>query len=136
VAVVLDSAAVIAFLDRRDALHDVADEAIRELIAKHRFYISAATLTEVLTGAYLEHHDEAVVRGFLADLVSGILPVEEEGAERAARIRADHRLPTPDALILATADVQPDVEIVLTGDARMAAVEGLACRVDLLRPPA
>lgn len=135
-AVVLDSTAVIAFLDGRDALHDVADQAIRELTAKHRFYASAVTLTEVLTGAHLKHHDEAVVRAFFADLVSEVLPVEEVGAERAARLRADHRLRTPDALILAAADGHPDVEIVLTGDTRMATVEGLDCRVDLLRPAA
>lgn len=135
-AVVLDSAAVIAFLDDKDALHGAVGDAVRELMAKHRFYVSVVTLTEVLTGAHLDHHDEAVVRGFIADLVSGILPVEVMGAERAARIRADHRLPTPDALILAAADVQPDVEIVLTGDAGMAAVDGLDCRVELLRPPA
>jgi predicted nucleic acid-binding protein len=136
VAVVLDSAAVVAFLDGRDALHDVADEAIRELMAKHRFFASAVTLTEVLTGAHLEHHEEAVVRGFFADLVSEILPVDEVGAERAARLRADYRLRTPDALILAAADGHPDVEIVLTGDAAMAQVDGLGCRVSVLRPPA
>ena len=135
-AVVLDSAAIVAFLDGRDALHDVADEAIRALMAKHRFYVSAVTLTEVLTGAHLKHDDEAVVRSFFADFVSEVLSVEGAGAERAARLRADHRLPTPDALILAAAEGRLDVEIVLTGDAKMAAVRGLDCRVDLLRPPA
>lgn len=134
-AVVLDSAAVIAFLDGRDTLHDVADRAIRALTAKHRFYASAVTLTEVLTGAHLKHHDEAVVRAFFADLVSEILPVEEVGAERAARLRADHRLRTPDALILAAAEGHPDVEILLTGDAAMANVDRLGFRVELLRPP-
>jgi predicted nucleic acid-binding protein len=135
VAVVLDSAAVIAFLDRDDALHPAADAAIRELTTGHRFFASAVTFAEVLAGAHLEHHDEPVVRGFFADLVSEILPVGTAGAERAARLRADHRsLRMPDALILAAADGHPDVEILLTGDADLAAVGGLSCRVSLLAP--
>ena len=42
----------------------------------------------------------------------------------------------PDALILAAADVHPDVDTVLTGDAAMASIRGLDCRVTLLAPPA
>jgi hypothetical protein len=42
----------------------------------------------------------------------------------------------PDALILAAAAGHPDVDMVLTGDAGMAAVRGLNCRVSLLEPPA
>jgi predicted nucleic acid-binding protein len=137
VAVVLDSAPVVAFLDRGDALHSAADAAIRELMTKHRFYASAVTLAEVLVGAHLDHHEEAVVHGFFADLVIEILPVEAADAERAARLRADHRsLRMPDALILAAAAGHPDVEMVLTGDAGMAGVRGLGCRVSLLESPA
>jgi predicted nucleic acid-binding protein len=137
VAVVLDSAPVVAFLDRGDALHEAADAAIRELATKHRLYASAVTLAEVLTGAHLDHHDEAIVRGFFADLVSEVLPVAEADAERAARLRAAHRsLRMPDALILAAAECHPDVDSVLTGDAAMAGVRGLDCQVTLLAPPA
>jgi hypothetical protein len=38
----------------------------------------------------------------------------------------------PDALILAAADLHPEAEAVLTGDAGFTAVEGVDCRVDLL----
>jgi predicted nucleic acid-binding protein len=135
VAVILDSAPVVAFLDRGDALHSAADAAIRNLMTEHRFYASAVTLAEVLVGAHLDHHDEAVVRGFFADLVAEILPVEAADAERAARMRADHRsLRMPDALILAAAEGHPDVELLLTGDAAMSSVRGLGCRVSLLAP--
>lgn len=133
-AVALDSAAVVAFLDQDDALHPAADAAIRELIAEHRFFASAVTFAEVLAGAHLRHHDETVVRGFFDDLVAEILPVETATAERAARLRADHKaLRMPDALILAAADGHPDVEVVLTGDAGLGSVRGLDCRVKLLR---
>jgi hypothetical protein len=134
VAVALDSAAVVAFLDQDDKLHSAADAAIRGLIAGNRFFASAVTFAEVLTGAHLDHHDEAVVRGFFDDLVAEILPVETVTAERAARLRAEHKaLRMPDALILAAADGHPDVDLVLTGDAGLGTVRGLSCRVDLLR---
>jgi hypothetical protein len=42
----------------------------------------------------------------------------------------------PDALILAAADVHPDADMVLTGDAAMAGIRGLDCRVTLLESPA
>lgn len=132
---ILDSAPVVAFLDRDDALHSAADAAIRELMTKHRLYASAVTLAEVLVGAHLDHHDEAIVRGFFAELVTEILPVEAADAERAARMRADHRsLRMPDALILAAAEGHPEVELLLTGDVAMASVAGLGCRVSLLAP--
>jgi predicted nucleic acid-binding protein len=134
VAVALDSDAVIAFLDADDALHEAADAAIRDLIAEHRFFASAVTFAEVLTGAYLQRHEEEVVRGFFDDLVAEVLPVEAATAERAARLRADHKgLRMPDALILAAADGHPEVDIVLTGDAGLRSVRGLRCRVSLLR---
>ena len=135
-AVALDSDAVVAFLDQDDALHPAADAAIRELIGEHRFFTSAVTFAEVLTGAHLDHHNEAVVRGFFDDLVAEVLPVDAVTAERAARLRADHRaLRMPDALILAAADGHPEVDIVLTGDAGFGSVRGLSCRVSLLRRP-
>jgi predicted nucleic acid-binding protein len=134
VAVVLDSAAIVAFLDRDDALHGRADKAIRRLISGHRFYASAVTFSEVLTGAYLDHQDEAIVRGFFDELVAEVLPVDAATAERAARLRADRKaLRMPDALILATADELPEVEMILTGDAEFKAVRGLRCRVSVLR---
>jgi predicted nucleic acid-binding protein len=135
VAVVLDSGAVAAFLDRDDALHVTADAAIRDLVTeRHRLLASVVTFAEILTGAHLFHHDEQKVRGFFADLVSEILPVESATAERAAELRSRHRtLRMPDALILAAADGRPDVEFLLTGDAALSQVGGLGFRVSLLR---
>jgi hypothetical protein len=134
VAVVLDSDAVVAFLDRTDGLHDAADEAIRDLLGKDRLLASAVTYAEVLTGARLGRHDEKQVRGFFADLISSILPVDAEVADQAANLRARRKsLRMPDALILATAEVQPEVDLVLTGDREASRVRGLTCKVRLLR---
>ncbi len=132
-AVILDSDAVVGFLDRNDALHDAADRAIRDLIGDHHLLVSTVTYAEVLTGARLGRHDETQARGFFFELCAGILSVDVEIAEKASELRARLRfLRMPDALILATADIAPEVELVLTGDKQMERVSGLACRVQLL----
>lgn len=132
-AVVLDSDAVVGFLDRSDALHVAAEEAIRELIVSHQLLVSAVTYAEVLTGARLGHHDEDEVRGFFFELTSGILSVDIEIAEKAAELRSRAKsLRMPDALILATADIAPEVELILTGDKQMERVSGVACRIQVL----
>ena len=132
-AVVLDSDAVVGFLDRDDALHDVADAAVRDVVGEHRILVSAVTYAEVMTGARLGHHDEAAVGGFFAELISAILPVDVPVADRAAEIRSRFRsLRMPDALILASADTEASVDLIITGDQQIAKVSGLSCRVRLL----
>ena len=132
-AVVLDSDAVVAFLDRADALHDAADEAIRDLLGKDRLFASAVTYAEVLTGARLGRHDERRVRGFFTDLISEILPVDAEVADKAADLRSKRKsLRMPDALILATAALRPEVDLVVTGDQRSTKVAGSSFKVKLL----
>ena len=133
-AVVLDSDAVVAFLDRADALHDAADEAIRDLLGKNRLFASAVTYAEVLTGARLGRHDEKQVRGFFADLVSKILPVDAEVADKAADLRARRKyLRMPDALILATAELHPEIDLIVTGDRRAAKAAGSNFKVKVLQ---
>jgi predicted nucleic acid-binding protein len=134
VAVVLDSDAVVGFLDRNDALHASADTAIRDLAGRERLLVSAVTYAEVLTGARLGHHDEKRVKGFFRDLISDVLPVDEHVADVAADLRARRKsLRMPDAMILATAEIQPEVGLVLTGDLEATRVRGLTCKVQLLR---
>lgn len=133
-AVVLDSDAVVGFLDRDDALHDAADAAIRDLVREQRLLVSVVTYAEVLTGARLGHHDEDQVRGFFAQLISGVLPIDTTVADKAADLRSRHKqLRMPDALILATAEIHPDVDLIVTGDAQAPKVPGLDCAVRLLR---
>lgn len=132
-AVVLDSDAVVGFLDRDDALHAAADEAVRALVPRQRLQVSAVTYAEVLTGARLGHHDEDHVRGFFSELVSAILPVDTAVADEAARLGSRFKaLRMPDALIVATAEIRPEVELIVTGDRRLARLSGLGCEVHLL----
>lgn len=133
-AVVLDSDAVIGFLDRSDALHPPAKARIRRLLAADEpLIVSVATFAEVLTGAMLGHHGEEAVRGFFDDLIAEIVPVDPETGERAAELRARRRsLRMADALILATADLRTDVDLVVGGDRQAMRLEGLSCAVELL----
>jgi predicted nucleic acid-binding protein len=126
----LDSSAVVGFLQPDDALHHAAFAAVGDAVRGGDYLaVSAVTWTEILTGAALGHREEAVVRGFVADFAVQILPVDAAVAEQAARIRGRNveQMPSsrprstiapPDALILATAHVRTDIERVIGGDAR------------------
>ena len=132
-AVVLDSAAVVGFLDRQDALHGAADAAVRELVHEQRLLASVVTYAEVMTGARLGHHSEDHVAGFFTGLLSAVLPVDVAVADKAAELRSRIRsLRMPDALILATAEVDPDVDLIVTGDQQLTKLSGLRVRVRLL----
>ena len=129
-AVVLDSDVVIGFLDRQDALHDAADAAIREFAPEQRLVVSVVTYAEVLTGARLGHHNENDVAGFFRGLLSAVLPVDVAVADAAADLRSRFKsLRMPDALILATAETDPDVDLIVTGDQRLTKVSGLSVKV-------
>lgn len=133
-AVVLDSGVVVGFLDRQDALHDAADAAVRELVRGQRLLASVVTYAEVLTGARLGHHNEDDVAGFFAGLLSAVLPVDVAVADKAADLRSSFKsLRMPDALILATAEIDPDVDLIVTGDQQLNRVSGLSVSIRLLR---
>jgi predicted nucleic acid-binding protein len=124
----LDSNTVIGFLDADDVLHRAADAAVRAAATEHVFAVSVVTVAELLTGAKLGHHDARTVRRFFAQTVSRRIPLDEPAAERAAELRAVQKaLKMPDALILATADLNADV--VLTGDEQWLKASGLNCEL-------
>ena len=88
------------------------------------------TYTEVLTGARLGHHDEDQFRGFFSGLISEVLSVDMTVVDMAAELRCRRKsLRMPDALILATAEIHPEVDLVVTGDTRVAKNSGLSSKV-------
>lgn len=136
-AVALDSDVLIAFLDRGDSLHDAADQRVRSLLDDgSNLCTSVVSYAEVLTGAKLGHHDEAVVRGFFDDLISWLTPVDRPVADRAAELRALRKaLRMPDALILAGAELDPGVDLIICGDELPPKLgQALGCEVQRLRP--
>lgn len=98
--------------------------------------VSAVTYAEVLTGAKLGRHDEKTVKGFFTEVISTIVPVGVDVAGRAAELRASNTaLRMPDALIVATADIGVDIDLLLTGDRQIKKLRHLECEVRVLGAP-
>lgn len=140
----LDSSTVIGYLDADDLLHAEATTAVEATMKSGMgLGISAVTWTELLHGALLGYRDESAVREFVTDFGAKILVIDAAVAERAAGLQASYagqgrrsqaqRLRTPDALILASADLDADVELVICGDDRWPNIGGLRPQVKLIR---
>jgi predicted nucleic acid-binding protein len=88
------------------------------------YYASVITEMELLSFPALTKTEEKVIRDFLADIqVVGILP---DIKENAIRLRRDHKLKLPDAIIAATA-LSLDA-LLLTNDNGIIRVPGLKCK--------
>ena len=140
----LDSSAVVAYLYADDALHRDAAATIERVVREGAsLAISAVTWAELLHGANIGHHEQTLIRGFVRDFGVAIVAVDAEVAEQAAELQGAYarsgrrrdrpRLRTPDALILATANVAAEIETVIGGDAKWAKVPGVDAGVLLLR---
>ena len=85
-----------------DYLNGIAEA--REEIQKYKSsFISIITRMEVLIGAK-DEEEEKIIKQFLSHFVT--VPLTEEIAEEAIRVRKKERLKLPDAIIRATASVQ------------------------------
>ncbi len=132
--ILLDSTVIVGFLDADDALHRVAVARFRELAGSYPLVASVVSYAEVMTGVALGHHPQETVEGFFDALVRDLLPVDRAVAARAATLRGQRKsLSMPDALIIATADLQPTVDTVLCADGDWPKIKGLDCGVELLK---
>lgn len=140
----LDTSAVVAFLDTDDALRPGVLAPVTDVLrGGDSLAISSVTWAEALFGARIGHVHEAVLREFVVDLNVRILPIDSWTAERAAALQYAYRqtrtrapwpkLRTPDAMILATSLVRPDVTRIIGGDAQWANVPGVEAELVLLR---
>jgi toxin FitB len=123
--IVLDASVLIAHLDPRDALHDVADERLLAA-ADQPFGASTVTLAEALV-APLRAGTLRRTQAGLKALEVEELPLPRGAAERLAGLRADTGLKLPDCCVLLAAEEANGG--VLTFDerlARAAAERGLA----------
>jgi predicted nucleic acid-binding protein len=140
----LDSSAVIGYLDETDALHPSAVAEIESALrAGGTLAISAVTWSETLHGALLGHLPEGELRELIADFTIDVLAIDAEVAEQAALLQSAYRrtgrhrvrpkLRTPDALILATSLVRADIDRIICGDERWTKVPGVTAELVLLR---
>ena len=117
----LDTSIVIAALNRDDALHRAAGQALRAERDRHALAISALSYAEILVGP-LRAGGRAVevVERFAAQV--RIADLSPDIARRAAELRASRGLKLPDAVIVATS-LRLEASVILTADARWKGIE-------------
>jgi hypothetical protein len=132
--ILLDSTVIVGFLDADDALHEATVARFKEIVGSQAFVASVISYAEIMTGVSLGHHSQKNVDGFFEALIRDLLPVDRPVAARAATLRGKRKsLSMPDALILATADLQLEIETVICADGDWPKVKGLSCKVELLK---
>jgi predicted nucleic acid-binding protein len=116
----LDTSIVIAVLNRDDALHEAASQAVRAERDRNTLAISALTYAELLVGPIRAGGQALeVVERFVAQV--RIIDLSPEIARLAAEERATRGLKLPDAVIVATGLLRADV--ILTADTRWKGLE-------------
>jgi predicted nucleic acid-binding protein len=117
----LDTSIVIGALNRDDALHAAASEAVRVERDRHTLAISALTYAEVLVGPLrVGGRAVEVAERFAAQL--RIVDLSPAVARLAAELRASRGLKLPDAVIVATG-MRLDADVIVTADARWKGIE-------------
>lgn len=97
--VLLDSSVLIAILNPRDKHHQVA---IDSYSSADQYQISAISLTEVMPAA-IKTGRAGAVRQKLEEIARVVVDLDSEIGHRAAEVRVETGLKTPDAIVSATA---------------------------------
>jgi predicted nucleic acid-binding protein len=117
----LDTSIVIGALNRDDALHAAASEAVRSERDRRTLAISALTYAEILVGPLrVGGRAVEVVERFAAQV--RIVDLSPEIARLAAEMRAARGLKLPDAVIVATG-LRLGADVIVTAAARWKGIE-------------
>jgi hypothetical protein len=131
--ILLDATVIAGFLDADDPLHEVTVTRLKEVLGPHQLVASVLSWGNVMEGIHLGHHPQEQVEGFF-DAFVDLLEIDMPVAVSAARLARKHRwLSMPDALVLGTADIEPEIDTVLGTDPAWLKITGLRCRVELLK---
>ncbi len=129
----LDAGVIIGFLDANDAHHQPAREVLAAALeAGAHLAIAASAFAECLVGP-ARRGDAAIatVRGLVERVPIAIIPLDDEIATIAARLRADHRaLRLPDALVIATA-IGASADQLVTTDHTWPSARALRVQVEI-----
>lgn len=118
--IVLDASIVIALLDPKDALHAAALQASIAYAGEDLRVPASALAATLVVPSRAGRMEEVRAKIQLLDL--GVIPIGEDIAVEAARLRGRHRsLRLPDALVIASGDLL-DADSILTGDRNWASV--------------
>ena len=113
---------------QRKYSRDVVDENIRG-------FLSVISITEFVAKPLVTEHaiDIEDFKQFLESLPIQVLEINYETAERAGKLRSQYpSVPTPDALIVATA-LENDCDIFVTNDKRLKKLEVYGVTVIVLK---
>jgi predicted nucleic acid-binding protein len=117
----LDTSVVIGALNRDDALHQAASQAIRVERDRHALATSALSYAEILVGPLrVGGRAVEVVERFAAQV--RIVELSPAIARLAAELRATRGLKLPDAVIVATG-LRLEAAVIMTADARWKGIE-------------
>jgi len=103
-ALILDASVLIGLLDRADAHHTRAVDAVEEADAADRRLVTPASAYSEALVAFARAGRLTEARDAIAGMGITVAPLTASMAERAAELRAGHaRLRLPDAIVLACA---------------------------------
>jgi predicted nucleic acid-binding protein len=119
---VVDASIVVAALEKSDAHHEVASDALTESAAAGSVLLPASAYAESLVHP-MQHSEKAAddVDAFLDRSAVTIVDIDAKAGREAARLRALHSLALADALVLGLA-ASVNADAVLTADAKWAKI--------------
>ena len=132
---VIDAGVLIGFLDRNDAHHQGAEQALRNMIARSdQIVLPASAFAEALVAPSRMGADAvATVRDLIERVPIDIGPLDVETSLAAAQLRARHpALKLPDALLVATARCL-DADHLVTTDRKWPSRSRLGLRATITR---
>ena len=135
-SVLLDTSVLIYYLEGIEPYNLLAKEIFQDIVDENvTGFLSVISITEfvakpLVTGKVIDIED---FKQFLASLPIQVLEVNYEIAERAGKLRSQYpSVPTPDALIVATA-LENDCDIFVTNDKRLKKLEVYGLTVIVLK---
>lgn len=132
---VVDSGVVIGYFEPADAHYETTYRALVEVRGRgDQIVLPASAYAEGIVYPLRQGPEQTeTFREFVRGFPMEIVELDEEIAEAAARLRADHgtRLPLPDALVIATAQVI-EADTLITTDRGWPDAESLALEGELI----
>lgn len=121
-SVLLDTSVLIYFLEGVEPYNLLAEEIFQNIIDENiRGFLSVISITEFIAKPLIDERETDIegFKQFLSTLPIQVLELNYEIAERAGKLRSQYpSVPTPDALIVATA-LENDCDVFVTNDKRL-----------------
>ena len=127
---------LIYFLEGVEPYNLLAEEIFQNIIDENiRGFLSVISITEFIAKPLIDERETDIegFKQFLSTLPIQVLELNYEIAERAGKLRSQYpSVPTPDALIVATA-LENDCDVFVTNDKRLKKLEVYGLTVIVLR---